>query len=623
MQKKWKRLMAGWMAAILLCTGIYGNNVFAADSQNIKEKSTLQEQNEYLLNYMVVEQSCVQTPGTQNVVASIGDENVQIDTAVLHYTNRKTGEEFLAQSAEIKQDGIRFEMEYKDESQSGIYHLDYITYTVSGKEYTIYLDEIGMDIQFGVNQEVNASPDEIVVDEDSLDINIVTFDENGKQSSETDIADALEKSEETMETSGEIRNISPKGADKNIVVVLDPGHDDKHAGAQANGYGEEDLNLKIAQYCREELSQYEGVTVYMTRDDSGACPYPGTTSTDCNAKRVEFAQSVGADAYVSIHLNSGPSYAEGAMVYYPNTNYNPTVGNQGKQLATKILEKLVALGLYNRGISIRGSEDGTKYPDGSLADYYGVIRLSKLAGIPAIIIEHAFLTNTGDVSNFLNSEEKLKKLGVADAEGIAEYFGLSKKSAINSGGLYLAEHNNTGVMIGISTTTSEQTDLEYRWLVYDIKEDIWSEVSGWTLNNEWLIWNPGKSGDFLIQGEVRVADNPSSHAEYCIGLVHHQQIKGICQMPYTGPGGGYLIGVESYDNPNQSYSYELLILDCTLLAQNKPAWTYTTGRCGVSSGNSFWTIWQPQYGYYWTLFRVYDETGNLIDEECFPFVNAY
>ena len=99
-------------------------------------------------------------------------------------------------------------------------------------------------------------------------------------------------------------------------------------------------------------------------------------------------------------------------------------------------------------------------------------------------------------------------------------------------------------------------------------------------------------------------------------------IKGKCQMPYSGEQGtGYLIGVESYDNPGQKYQYEMLILDCTLLAQGKPAWTYTTGKFTVPQGNAGWCIWTPQYGYYWTLFRVYDENGVLIDEQCYGFEN--
>ena len=67
----------------------------------------------------------------------------------------------------------------------------------------------------------------------------------------------------------------------------------------------------------------------------------------------------------------------------------------------------------------------------------------------------------------------------------------------------------------------------------------------------------------------------------------------------------------------------MLILDCTLLAEGKDAWIYTTGRCGVAEGNALWTVWQPQYGYYWTLFRVYDANGEMIDQDCYGFVNAY
>ena len=65
----------------------------------------------------------------------------------------------------------------------------------------------------------------------------------------------------------------------------------------------------------------------------------------------------------------------------------------------------------------------------------------------------------------------------------------------------------------------------------------------------------------------------------------------------------------------------MLILDCNLYVQGKDAWVYDTGKCGASE-NCLWTIWQPQYGYYWTLFRIYDENDNLIDEACYGFENV-
>lgn len=181
---------------------------------------------------------------------------------------------------------------------------------------------------------------------------------------------------------------------------------------------------------------------------------------------------------------------------------------------------------------------------------------------------------------------------------------------------YIASMDNNGVVAGMTTNISAST-LEYRWLYYDIDADVWGVAQDWTANNEWLNWKPAKNGAFLLQGEVRDAADTSKTAHQCVGINYHCAIKGKCQMPYEG--GGYLIGVESFNNPG--YQYEMLILDCTLLAEGKDAWTYTTGKCGVSDGNAFWTVWQPQYGYYWTLFRIYDANGNLVDEDCYGFQN--
>ena len=195
---------------------------------------------------------------------------------------------------------------------------------------------------------------------------------------------------------------------------------------------------------------------------------------------------------------------------------------------------------------------------------------------------------------------------------------------VATSGIYVANHTHDRIVAGLVTTPTESAELEYRWLACDTSTDAqsWFVIQDWTKNNEWLSWNPKVSGDYVIVGQVRVAGNEDSQAQESIGISHHQQIKGKCQMPYTGTGGGYLIGIESYDNPNQEYSYELLVLDCTLLAQGKDAWIWTTGKCRVPE-TSFWAVWQPQYGYYWTLFRVYDKDGTLIDQECYPFVNAY
>ncbi len=203
-----------------------------------------------------------------------------------------------------------------------------------------------------------------------------------------------------------------------LVVVLDAGHGGFDNGASGNGLREKALTLKIAQYCKAELERYEGVKVYMTRSNDS---YIGLN------ERVSIASGVRADVLVSLHINSAAvPTASGAEVFYPNSNYRPDCGIEGRKLANAIQNNLVSLGLKNRGLKILNSMAGSAYPDGSVSDYYAVIRGAKKAGFPGIIVEHAFISNESDAKTFLSSNTALKKLGVADATGIASCYGLKK-----------------------------------------------------------------------------------------------------------------------------------------------------------------------------------------------------
>ncbi len=196
---------------------------------------------------------------------------------------------------------------------------------------------------------------------------------------------------------------------------------------------------------------------------------------------------------------------------------------------------------------------------------------------------------------------------------------------VSSKGIYVYEDNPAIVAGLVHEKSDAKDDVEFRWIACETgNPEAWFEISPWTKNNEWLNWTPKAAGNYVIVCQARVVGNEDkSTIQEAAGVVYKKNvIKGICQMPWWGEGGGYLIGIESYKNPNQAYSYELLILDCTLLIEGKDAWIYSTGRCNVSEGNAFWAIWQPQYGYYWTLFRVYDENGNIIGQECYGFANV-
>lgn len=263
-------------------------------------------------------------------------------------------------------------------------------------------------------------------EEDTNVAEIATYsiDESGDVVEQESIGDAIEQA--AQDTPAVLSNEENARASSKIVVALDPGHDSKHVGASANDVREEVLTLKIAQYCKEELEKYSGVSVYMTRTTAD-CPYPGGSSSYDISKRVEAAANAGADIYVSIHLNSATSTsANGAEVIYPNSSWKPQVGADGKKMAESIEKELVGIGLNERSIYSKNTTVGETYPDGSVSDYYTVQISAKEHGIPGIIVEHAFVTNKSDVNNYLNNEAGLKKLGVADATGIAKYYGLTK-----------------------------------------------------------------------------------------------------------------------------------------------------------------------------------------------------
>lgn len=407
----------------------------SADAQNAVTADILAAED--LLNYLVLDNAYIAVGGTQNVVANIGNEDLAISGGRLLYHRVSDGAAYEMAATEIDGNGLRFSETFADESRTGEYALDAIIYEKDGQEYQIRLSDAGMDVRFGVNTEVETNPDAEVVDEATTDVDmdVVSFDENGNQTSEDSIADAITTQKAETAESG----ISTARYNGNVVVVLDPGHDGTHGGSSANGFVEAQLNLKIAQYCKAELEEYYGVTVYMTRD-SASCPNGGGNNKSCLQRRADIARDMGANLFVSLHNNySSASSASGAEIWYPNQNYNPWTSQVGGSAASKILEQLTSLGLHNRGTQIRNANED-KYPDGSAADYYAVIRHCKEYGIPGIIVEHAFMSNSSDAANFLSNDEGLKKLGVADATGIAQYYGLKKETPVDYSAVFDAAY---------------------------------------------------------------------------------------------------------------------------------------------------------------------------------------
>ena len=291
-----------------------------------------------------------------------------------------------------------------------------------------------------------------------------------------------------------------------FTITIDPGHGGtiptgitgESAGTEYNGLAEKDMTLKIAKYLRDYLSDYKDVDVVLTRE------------TDTFVRlfnRAIIARNNNSDLLLSIHindLNETDFTTKGAEAYVTANTSLPKYNEGTTKLSNMLLNNLNKIGFVNRGVRTRllsGNDQTDRYSDGTLADYYGIIRygmrgtmidfgdvsiyknstdidktiLAKAntpediysaniqngEGVPTILLEHGYIRGDYDL---LNTDEKLKQIAEADGKAIVEYYGLKlKKELANTPftDVYAddwyasaVEYTyNKGILLGTSETT--------------------------------------------------------------------------------------------------------------------------------------------------------------------------
>jgi len=535
------------------------------------------EKNKDRINYVFVESPYLESPGTERIAVSYGDGTENIQNLSITVESSDGGLE-VWDSTENVSNLYLFEKEYTDESQTGTYSVIGLNLTDESGTHEVKLSDYGTEALYGVNEKYEGIDELVPLDEETedgqnaeqvepaYDAAVVQINPENPNESVQEIENALENAEENTNTSSTSSEVSVMSAisakiqsvansrskSGNVVVALDPGHDSKHAGATGiGGLKEEVLTLKIANYCKEELEKYAGVSVYMTRT-TASCPYPSNKSSGGDiGDRVQAAAKAGADLFVSFHLNSSSSSSSnGAEVIVPNGNWKPQVASDGRKLAQAILNELKAVGVNMRPTSIYSRDTTTNetYPDGSKSDYFSVQIYAKEAGIPGIIVEHAFLTNSNDVNKFLKTESGLKKLGVADATGIAKYLGLSKKSD-NTG--WRTINDKTYYYINGKAVTGER-QIDGHWYYFDANgimqtgfvnlgyKIVYYNYNGWMLYGEhqidgyWYYFDTGTGAmqtGFVNLGHKIVYYNAKGQMQY-----GEHQLNGYWYYFDTGTG---------------------------------------------------------------------------------------
>lgn len=191
-----------------------------------------------------------------------------------------------------------------------------------------------------------------------------------------------------------------------IKICLDAGH----VGSKYNQspvvktYYESAMVWKLHLKLKAEL-ETRGFEVITTRAD---------IDTDLGVYK-RGAASKGCNVFISLHSNAcSTESVDYPVVYRAYDNLND-VGVLALQIAKKIGE-LMGTNQAGRTATRKNSAGG---------EYYGVLRGARAVGTPLyMLIEHSFHTNTA-ATKWLSVDANLDKLAVAEAELLADYFGIN------------------------------------------------------------------------------------------------------------------------------------------------------------------------------------------------------
>ncbi|RHB04632.1 hypothetical protein DW906_04930 [Coprobacillus sp. AM42-12AC] len=553
-----------------------GNEITQKQIANISEND--------LINYVYLEETET-TNSYENVVLSLKDEYKNASNAILTYTD-SSNKSYQVNSSNQNDSEVLFKIENLTEST---YQLSSITFEMDGNVYQSTFTS-DYNASFSVVNGVSTQS----LDNCDEEVEEYANDSSMKVVEATSLDEALDA----------VKSVRARSHNGNYVVYLDAGHDNTHTGARGvNGIKEESYTLAIAQACRDELQQYSNVEVYMCREDSGICPYPGTSSGQCNANRVQDAASKGADLYIALHLNSANGSAHGAEVYVSN---HSAYHNEGTNLANQILSQLQALGLSNRGVKVRNTgEANSYYNDGTVKDYYGVIRHGVESGINSMIVEHAFVDNYSDANYITN---RYHDIGVADATAIANYLGLSKGPHVTLKGFTWQVHDDR-ILIG--TAYEANTDVKFTFKSYNLGTHQWVTL-GENKTSNWQTWLP-EQGNYWIYVEA-IANGHTTSQVMCFAV-------GKNYAPYVSLNGFTWQVFSDRINIGTAYSTNTTGIRFTFKSYNLDTKKWTALSNEKASN---WQTWYPEKGNYWIYVEATLPNGYKTDQVmCFAVGKNY
>lgn len=191
-----------------------------------------------------------------------------------------------------------------------------------------------------------------------------------------------------------------KGGTSVIRIFIDQGHnpENPNAGAEGNGYREQDIVYEIGIILGELLTNNGNFEVKLSRPTADT--QLGTSNATSLSARVDAANSWGADWYISLHTNA--SEIESAT---GTEGFVYSLSSAAYPLATAITASVSEYtGEPNRGVTARPS-----------------LYVLRRTSMPATLIELGFITNYSEANLMANSPGLYAR---AVYRGILEFFNL-------------------------------------------------------------------------------------------------------------------------------------------------------------------------------------------------------
>jgi hypothetical protein len=283
-----------------------------------------------------------------------------------------------------------------------------------------------------------------------------------------------------------------------MLICLDPGHGGYDPGASGNNLRECDITLDIVLKLKP-LLEYNGINVVLTRDGDYA---PGHLENNLNGElqaRCDIANNANVDLFLSVHINSAVSTANGEEVLIIDT------GGNAEKFANILLPQLIkATGFYNRQVNVQN------------------VMVLRNTNMPAVLSENGFISNVEDAKNLSNPNFR-QNIAVAHAKSVCTHFRIIYKEPSSQPSTTPQPQPQPSRGATPSTTPSSSSDFSYPNNANVINDDLYiRDVDGNKI-----------SGRYVSNGDnITVLDISGS--------------KQLCLVEYPTPSGvksGYVLNV--------------------------------------------------------------------------------